>query len=67
MAGLSEATAVAVAANPDSMDPFSPQAQNQLAEFDLLRSEIEGGKEGEAAAAPVMAAKATNGASNGGS
>jgi len=24
-----------------SMDPFSPQAQNQLQEFDLLRAEIE--------------------------
>ena len=25
----------------ESIDPFSPNAQNQLAEFDLLRNQIE--------------------------
>ncbi len=30
----------------DSLDMFSPQAQSQLQEFDLLRAEIEGGESG---------------------
>ncbi len=30
----------------DSMNMFSPQAQSQLQEFDLLRAEIEGGATG---------------------
>ena len=29
------------AGEPDSIDPFSPQAQSQLAEFDVLRNQIE--------------------------
>ncbi len=31
-------------ATADSLDMFSPQAQSQLQEFDLLRAEIEGGE-----------------------
>ena len=40
----SSSTEVAIGANNDlSIDPFSPMAQKELTDFDLLRNEIEGG------------------------
>jgi len=40
-AARSETHQPAAAAAPQSVDPFSPVAQNQLAEFDLLRDQME--------------------------
>ena len=40
-------SAVAVANNDLSIDPFSPVAQKELSDFDLLRNEIEGGTNGK--------------------
>jgi len=34
-------SSVAMTSDTESIDPFSPNAQNQLAEFDLLRNQIE--------------------------
>lgn len=46
-----------------SLDLFSPQAQNQLAEFDLLRGEIE--KNGSNGAGGAAQLHHNNGGSNG--
>jgi hypothetical protein len=67
-APLSSSAAVhSMRADPESIivDPFSPAAQNQLAEFDLLRTEIET-KSSNGENNNGLLGKPTNGASNGG-
>ena len=41
LASSGNAAAAANGSNDQSIDPFSPVAQNQLAEFDLLRDQME--------------------------
>ena len=50
-AATSSSEAVGAGANNDlSIDPFSPMAQKELTDFDLLRNEIEGGTSSNAKA-----------------